>query len=144
MSHREQVFGEIVGRRDDAHFLRSLPKHTETQEADTKAVGLGDAALASFRATAAETSAVQGNNGKETAAQAAKFAELRDRAAAAADALARAKVSPQIDFSSRTAFTTRSSSGSRRSTSRRGLSPMSATIWPLGSRRARRGTPARR
>ncbi|WP_375780873.1 hypothetical protein ACE103_20245 [Bradyrhizobium sp. ma5] len=84
--------------------INSLRKHTETQEADTKAVGLGDAALASFRATAAETSAVQANNGKETAAQAAKFAELRDRAAAAADALARAKVSSQIDFSGKTAF----------------------------------------
>ncbi|WP_375782935.1 hypothetical protein ACE10Z_23765 [Bradyrhizobium sp. Pha-3] len=84
--------------------INSLRKHTETQEADTKAVGLGDAALASFRATAAETSAVQANNGKETAAQAAKFAELRDRAAAAADALARAKVSSQIDFASKTAF----------------------------------------
>ncbi|MGY3689941.1 hypothetical protein [Bradyrhizobium quebecense] len=84
--------------------INSLRKHTETQEADTRAVGLGDAALASFRATAAETSAVQANNGKETAAQAAQFAALRDRAAAAADALARAKVSSQIDFNSKTAF----------------------------------------
>lgn len=84
--------------------INSLRKHTETQEADTRAVGLGDAALAAFRATAAETSAVQANGGKETAAQAAQFAELRDRAAAAADALARAKVGSQIDFNSKTSF----------------------------------------
>ncbi len=84
--------------------INSLRKHTEVQEADTRAVGLGDAALAAFRATAAETSAVQANGGKETAAQTARFAELRDRAAAAADALARAKVGSQIDFNSKTAF----------------------------------------
>ncbi|OKO66957.1 hypothetical protein AC628_40630, partial [Bradyrhizobium sp. NAS96.2] len=84
--------------------INSLRKHTEVQEADTRAVGLGDAALAAFRATAAETSAVQANGGKETAAQARQFAELRDRAAAAADALAQAKVSSQIDFNSKTAF----------------------------------------
>ncbi|WP_338700758.1 hypothetical protein V5279_21425 [Bradyrhizobium sp. 26S5] len=84
--------------------INTLRRHTETQEADTRAVGLGDAALAAFRATAAETSAVQANGGKETADQAARFADLRDRAAEAADALARAKVSSQIDFSSKTAF----------------------------------------
>jgi len=82
--------------------INQLRKHTEQQLADAQAVGLGDAALASFRATAAETAAVQANGGKETEAQAQKFAELRDQAAGAADALARAKVASQIDFGNKT------------------------------------------
>jgi hypothetical protein len=84
--------------------IDSLRKHTEQQLADVQAVGLGDAALARFSATAAETAAVQANGGKETDAQAQKFADLRESAAAAAEALARAKVSSQIDFGNKTMF----------------------------------------
>jgi hypothetical protein len=61
-----------------------LRKHTEQQLADAQAVGLGDAALARFRATAAETAAVQANGGQETDEQAKKFAALKDSAAVAA------------------------------------------------------------
>jgi hypothetical protein len=84
--------------------INTLQKHIETQKADTLAVGLGDAALASFKATAAETAAVLANGGKETADQAAKFAVLKQAAGDAADALAKAKVASSIDFNSKTAF----------------------------------------
>lgn len=86
--------------------INSLRKHTEQQEADTKAVGLGEAALAKFRAQAQETSAVQANGGKETAEQAAQFKTLEDRAGAAADALAKAKLNSEISFGKQTAFLT--------------------------------------
>ena len=82
--------------------INSLRKHTEQQEADTKAVGLGDAALAKFRAEAQETSAVQANGGKETAEQAAQFKGLEARAGAAADALAKAKLNSEISFGKQT------------------------------------------
>ncbi|WP_234680791.1 phage tail tape measure protein [Bradyrhizobium monzae] len=84
--------------------INSLRRHTQQMEADTKAVGLGEAALARFRAEAQETAAVQANGGKETADQAAKFKELQSRASDAADALAKAKVQSQIDFSRQTAL----------------------------------------
>lgn len=84
--------------------INTLRRHTEQQIADTQAVGLGDAALAGFRATAAETAAVQANGGKETATQVAEFAKLRDAAIAAADGLARAKVASSIEFNSKTSF----------------------------------------
>jgi hypothetical protein len=84
--------------------INSLRRHTQQMEADTKAVGLGEAALARFRAEAQETAAVQANGGKETADQAAKFKELQNREADAADALAKAKVQSQIDFSRQTAL----------------------------------------
>jgi hypothetical protein len=100
-------FTKIPGRDDGGkdgvdRAIDSLRKHTEQQLADAQAVGLGDAALARFRATAAETAAVQANGGKETDEQAKKFAALKDAAAAAAEALARAKVSSQIDFNNKT------------------------------------------
>jgi hypothetical protein len=88
------------------HAINSLRRHTEQQEADTQAVGLGEAALAKFRAQAQETSAVQANGGKETAEQAAQFKTLEDRAGAAADALAKAKLNSQISFGKQTAFLT--------------------------------------
>jgi hypothetical protein len=102
-------FTKIPGRNDDSkdavdRAIDSLRKHTEQQLADAQAVGLGDAALARFRATAAETAAVQANGGEETAEQVKQFAALKDSAAAAADALARAKVSSQIDFNNKTIF----------------------------------------
>ena len=84
--------------------INTLTRHTQQQIADTQAVGLGDAALANFRATAAETAAVQANQGKETDAQKASFLAARDAATAAADAFAKAKVATQIDFNSKTAF----------------------------------------
>jgi len=84
--------------------INSLTKHTEQQLADTQAVGLGDAALAGFKAEAAETAAVLANGGKETDAQVDKFSDLKDAAMAAADALAKAKVSASIDFAGKTAF----------------------------------------
>ncbi|SHJ69922.1 hypothetical protein SAMN05444159_1261 [Bradyrhizobium lablabi] len=84
--------------------INSLQKHIETQKADTLAVGLGDGALASFRATAAETAAVQANGGKETEAQAEKFATLRQAASDAADALAKAKVASSISVGQQTAL----------------------------------------
>ncbi|EJN15686.1 Lambda phage tail tape-measure protein (Tape-meas-lam-C) [Bradyrhizobium sp. YR681] len=84
--------------------IASLTRHTAVQEADAKAVGLGAAALAGYRAEAAESAAVLANGGKETAAQAKAFADLRERAMAAADALARAKVEGRIDFGAKTMF----------------------------------------
>jgi hypothetical protein len=84
--------------------INTLRRHTEQQEADAKAVSLGAGALAGFRAEAAESSAVQANNGKETEAQKKAFSDLRDQAIAAADALAKAKVASQIDFGRKTAL----------------------------------------
>lgn len=84
--------------------INSLRRHTEQTQADTKAIGLGEAALARFRAEAQETAAVQANGGKETADQAAKFKQLQERASEAADALAKDKVQSQIDFSRQTAL----------------------------------------
>nr|DAH82736.1 MAG TPA: tail tape measure [Caudoviricetes sp.] len=84
--------------------INSLRKHTEQQIADTQAVGLGSAALAGFRADAALTAAVQANGGEITKQQAAQFAELKTRAVDAAEALARAKVSSDIQFSSGTSL----------------------------------------
>lgn len=84
--------------------INSLQKHIEMQNADARSVGLGAAAMARFRAEAAETAAVLANGGKETAAQSAQFALLKDRAAAAAEALARAKVANDIKFGRGTAF----------------------------------------
>jgi hypothetical protein len=86
--------------------IDSLQRHTERQIADTKAVGLGDAALAKFRAEAAETAAVQANGGEETAEQAAKFKLLQQSAADAADALAKAKVAGEISVGRQTALLT--------------------------------------
>lgn len=84
--------------------INSLRKHVEQQNADTASVDLGAAAHARFRAQAAETSAVLANGGKETAEQAKQFEILKNQAAAAADALARAKVASDIKFGSGTAF----------------------------------------
>lgn len=78
--------------------IASLEKHIALQEADAKAGGLGAAALARFRAEAALTAAVQANGGEVTAKQAAQFEILKDRAASAAEALARARVANDIKF----------------------------------------------
>jgi hypothetical protein len=101
--------GSAVAAKDTSgdavdRAINSLTKHTEQQLADTQAVGLGDAALAGFKAEAAETAAVLANGGKETDAQVDKFSDLKDAAMAAADALAKAKVSASIDFAGKTAF----------------------------------------
>lgn len=84
--------------------INQLDKHTEQALADAAATGLGAAALARFRAEALETSAVQANNGKETEAQAAKFKLLQDKAAAAAEAVARAQVNNSISRGQQTAL----------------------------------------
>lgn len=84
--------------------INALARHTEQVKADTRAVGLGDAALAKFRAQAAETAAVQANGGKQTAEQAARFKELQQGASDAADALARARVANEISVGRQTAF----------------------------------------
>jgi hypothetical protein len=84
--------------------INALNKHIEAQKADAAAIGLGDGALASFKATAAETAAVAANGGEETAAQAAQFAKLKVAASDAADALARAKVASEISRGAQTAF----------------------------------------
>ena len=84
--------------------INSLRRHTEQQIADAKAMGLGVAALARFRAEAAQTSAVQANGGKITADQALQFDLLKQRAVDAAVALERAKVATQISFGRQTAL----------------------------------------
>jgi hypothetical protein len=84
--------------------INSLNKHAATQKADADAVGLGDAALAAYRASAAETAAVQANGGKETEAQAKSFSDAAIAATNAADALAKAKVASDISRGSQLAF----------------------------------------
>ncbi|MBN8960577.1 MAG: EF-hand domain-containing protein [Rhizobiales bacterium] len=84
--------------------INSLNRHIAQQEADARAVGLGAAAMARFRAEAAETAAIQANGGKITAEQSAKFEELKTRAETAALALAKAKVASEIDFAAKTAL----------------------------------------
>lgn len=97
-----------TGRQDanDAvdRAINSLRKHTEEQLADAKAAGLGAAALARFRAEAAETSAIQANGGKITAEQAAQFEVLKSRAADAALSLEKAKIAANINFGRATAL----------------------------------------
>lgn len=97
---------KTAGDQDDAvdRAVNSLRRHTQQVQADARAVGLGEGALARFRAEAAELSAVQANGGKETAEQATAFKALQAQAAAAADALAKAKVNSEISFSRQSAF----------------------------------------
>lgn len=102
-------FSKVASRGNDVNdhvdrAINTLRRHIEAQKADALAVGLGDGALAGFRAQAAETAAVQANGGKETAEQAAQFKKLRDEAIATADGLAKVKVASQIDFSNKTKF----------------------------------------
>lgn len=95
-----------TGEDNDAvdRAINQLNKHTQQTVADANAVGLGAEALARFRAEAAETAAVQANGGKETTEQAARFKELQDQAAAAAEALAKAKVANDISRGQQTAL----------------------------------------
>ncbi|WP_316234889.1 phage tail tape measure C-terminal domain-containing protein [Bradyrhizobium sp. SZCCHNR1004] len=97
---------KATGDQADAvdRAINTVRRHTQQVEADTRAVGLGEGALARFRAEAAELSAVQANGGKETEAQAAAFKTLQDQAAAAADALAKARVNSDISFGRQTAL----------------------------------------
>jgi hypothetical protein len=101
-SHKTGDGGDDTDYVDRA--INSLQRHTQQQIADTAAVGLGEGALAKFRAEAAQTAAIQANGGEITAEQKKRFDDLVISAGAAADALARAKVASQIDFSSKTAF----------------------------------------
>lgn len=84
--------------------IDTLTKHIERQKADAEAVGKGDAALAGFRVTAAETAAVLANGGNETDKQKESFARLKVEAEGAADALAKAKVASEISRGRQTAF----------------------------------------
>lgn len=84
--------------------INALTRHVEAQKADALAIGLGDGALASFRAEASETAAVLANGGKETDKQADAFQDLQEKASAAADALAKAKVASAISRGAQTAF----------------------------------------
>jgi hypothetical protein len=84
--------------------INTLRRHVEQQKADTLAVGLGDGALARFRAEAAETAAVLANGGKETDEQRKLFAKLKDEAFLTADSLARVRVESQGDFANKTKF----------------------------------------
>lgn len=94
-------FKQAAGAANDyndavTRAINTLNKHVLQQEADTKAVGLGAAELARYRAEAAETAAKQANGGKETEEQAAEFARLKEAAAAAAEAMAKAQVASDI------------------------------------------------
>ncbi|MDH2341539.1 hypothetical protein [Bradyrhizobium sp. SSUT77] len=94
-----QEYNDAVDRA-----INSLQKHVLQQDADAKAVGLGAGELAKFRAEAAETAAVLANGGKETEDQVAKFTKLKEAAASAADALARAQVASDIKRGQQLAF----------------------------------------
>jgi hypothetical protein len=101
----QQGAGAMAGLASEAKAAGAvIERHTEAQIADAKAVGLGDAALAGFKADAAESAAVLANHNKETDKQVDDFGDLRDAAVAAADGLAKAKAASQIEFGSKTAF----------------------------------------
>jgi hypothetical protein len=102
-------FSKVARNAADANdkvdaAINTLRRHTEQQEADTKAIGLGAGALALFRAQAAETSAVQANGGKENAEQAAKFKLLQIAAQDAAIAFEKVNVAYNIKRGRDTAF----------------------------------------
>jgi hypothetical protein len=84
--------------------INTLRRHIEAQKADAMAIGLGDGALARFRAEAQQTSAMQANGGKITAEQAADFERLKRQAFDAADALAKLKIEAHIDWQKKTMF----------------------------------------
>lgn len=86
--------------------INTLRRHAEQMEADTAAVGLGEAALAKFRAEAQESSAVQANQNKETDKQSDAFQDLQLEIEAAAGALAKAKINNTVNFGSQTALLT--------------------------------------
>lgn len=100
------VLPAFGGDQNDAvdRAINSLQRHTLQQEADAKAVGMGAGALAQFRAEAALTAAVQANGGRITAQQAADFETLKQRAIAAAEAMAKARVAADIKFGRDTGF----------------------------------------
>jgi hypothetical protein len=86
--------------------INSLQKHTLATQADADAVGLGAGALAGFKADAEETAAVLKSGKAETDAQSDAFGDLKDKAIAAADALAKANVASTISRGAQTAFFT--------------------------------------
>lgn len=105
-STKKTIIPNFGGDQSDAvdRAINSLRRHTEQQIADAKAVGQGAAAQAQYRAEAALTSAVQANGGQITAQQAAQFEILKQKAIAAAEALAKAKVAADIKFNRDTGF----------------------------------------
>lgn len=94
-----QEYNDAVDRA-----INTLNKHVLQQNADTKAVSMGAAELARYRAEAAEKAAVEANGGKETEDQIAKFAKLKDAASSAADAMAKAQVASDISRGKQLAF----------------------------------------
>jgi hypothetical protein len=104
-----QGFSVVASKTNDANdavdrAINTLTKHTGQTQADADAVGLGAGALASLRAQAQETAAVQANGGQETDKQAASFATLKVAAGTAADALAKAQVASNISRGTQSAF----------------------------------------
>lgn len=84
-----------------------LEKHTARVEADSRAQGLGAAALAEFRAEAVLTAAaLQAGLDPASAKVANKIQDLAQDAGDAALALEKAKVAANIDFANKTRFLT--------------------------------------
>lgn len=101
----------VANRGTDANdavdrAINTLRKHTEVQLADAAAMGQGVAVQAEYRAQAAQTAAVQANQGRITAAQAAEFAKLTKQAGEAALVMEKARVNEQIRFGRDTATLT--------------------------------------
>lgn len=82
----------------------SIERHTARTEADTKAVGLGAAALAEFRAESQLLLAAQQAGIPVTQQLKDKIQDLAQDASDAAEALARARVASDISFGRQTAF----------------------------------------
>lgn len=84
----------------------SLTKHIARQEADAQAVGKGAAAVEQLRAQATLYAAANQAGIEIDAKRAAEILKLAQNAGAAGEALARARVASDIDFSRKTAFLT--------------------------------------
>lgn len=82
----------------------SIERHTARVQADTKAVGLGAAALDEMRARASLLTAAQQAGIEPTAAMTARIDKLAKAAGEAAEQLAKAKVNSEIDFGRKTAM----------------------------------------
>lgn len=84
----------------------SIVKHTAKTEADTRAVGLGEAALQEFRAESQLLAAAQQAGLPITQAMRDKIQDLAQDAGEAANALARARIATGTAFQRDTAFLT--------------------------------------
>jgi hypothetical protein len=102
-------FSEVAAKGSDANDMldkaeNTLKKHTDQTAADADAVGLGAGALAGMRGEATLLSAALANGTTVTPALTAKFKDLADQAADAADDLAKVQVASVISRGSQTAF----------------------------------------